>query len=83
MSDLTKKINLVGRFATLSKTIDFEEFYSINVWVQKDEISLQGHINPYTTNVAKKLGVFLEYNNDSEMLKGETEDGKLRIVLTS
>jgi hypothetical protein len=83
MSDLTKKINLVGRFATLSKTVDFEEFYSINVWVQKDEICLQGHINPYTTHAAKKLGIFLEYNNDSEMLKGETEDGKLRIVLTS
>jgi hypothetical protein len=82
MSDLTKKINLVGRFATLSKTVDFEEFYSINVWVQKDEITLQGKINPYTTTVAKKLGVDLIYNNDCEMLKGSTEDGLLRIVLT-
>jgi hypothetical protein len=82
MSDLTKKINLVGRFATLSKTIDFEEFYSINVWVQKDEITLQGNINPYTTSAAKKLGIFLEYNNDLGMLKGETEDRTLRIVLT-
>ena len=82
MSDLTKKINLVGRFATLSKSVDFEEFYSINVWVQKDEISLQGKINPYTTAAAKRLGINLTYNNDSEMLKGETEDGLLRIVLT-
>ena len=82
MSDLTKKINLVGRFATLSKTVDFEEFYSINVWVQKDEITLQGNINSYTAAVAKKLGIFLEYNNDSGMLKGETEDGSVRIVLT-
>jgi len=82
MSDLTKKINLVGRFATLSKSVDFEEFYSINVWVQKDEISLQGKINPYTTAAAKRLGIDLIYNNDTEMLKGETEDGSLRIVLT-
>ena len=82
MSDLTKKINLVGRFATLSKTVDFEEFYSINVWVQRDEITLQGNINSYTTAAAKKLGIFLEYNNDSGMLKGETEDGSVRIVLT-
>jgi hypothetical protein len=82
MRDLTKKINLVGRFATLSKTVDFEEFYSINVWVQRDEITLQGNINSYTTSVAKKLGIFLEYNNDSGMLKGETEDGSVRIVLT-
>ena len=82
MSDLTKKINLVGRFATLSKTVDFEEFYSINVWVQRDEITLQGEINPYTTAAAKRLGILLEYNNDSGMLKGETEDGSIRIVLT-
>ena len=82
MSDLTKKINLVGRFAALSKSVDFEEFYSINVWVQKDEISLQGKINPYTTAAAKRLGIDLIYNNDTEMLKGETEDGLLRIVLT-
>jgi hypothetical protein len=82
MSDLTKKINLVGRFATLSKTVDFEEFYSINVWVQKDEITLQGKINDYTTSAAKKLGISLEYNNDNGMLKGETEDRSVRIVLT-
>jgi len=82
MSDLTKKINLVGRFATLSKTVDFEEFYSINVWIQKDEITLQGKLNPYTTAAARKLGVDLIYNNECEMLKGSTEDGLLRIVLT-
>jgi hypothetical protein len=82
MSDLTKKINLVGRFATLSKTVDFEDFYSINVWVHRDEISLQGHINPTTLSAAKKLGINLVFENDCQMLKGETEDGKLRIVLT-
>jgi hypothetical protein len=82
MSDLTKKINLVGRFATLSKTVDFEDFYSINIWVHRDEISLQGHINPTNMSSAKKLGVDLVFENDSQMLKGESEDGKLRIVLT-
>ena len=82
MSDLTKKINLVGRFAELSKTIDFDDFYSINVWVQKNEISLQGHIDPNTLSAAKKLNVNLVFENDCQMLKGESEDGKLRIVLT-
>ena len=82
MSDLTKKINLVGRFATLSKSVEFEDFYSINVWVPKDEISLQGHINSTTLNAAKKLNVDLVFDNERQMLKGETEDGKLRIVLT-
>ena len=82
MSDLTKKINLVGRFATLSKSVDFEDFYSINIWVQRDEISLQGHINPTNLSNAKKLNVNLVFENDCQMLKGESEDGKLRIVLT-
>ena len=82
MSDLTKKINLVGRFATLSKTVDFDDFYSINIWVQRDEISLQGHINPTNLSTAKKLNVNLVFENDCQMLKGESEDGKLRIVLT-
>jgi hypothetical protein len=82
MSDLTKKINLVGRFATLSKSVEFEDFYSISVWVPKDEISLQGHINPTTLNAARKLNVDLVFDNERQMLSGESEDGKLRIVLT-
>jgi len=82
MSDLTKKINLVSRFATLSKSVEFEDFYSINVWVHKDEISLQGHINYDTLSAAKKLNVNLVFDNERQMLTGETEDSKLRIVLT-
>ena len=82
MSDLTKKINLVGRFATLSKSVEFEDFYSINVWIHKDEISLQGHINPTTLNAAKKLNINLVFDNERQMLSGESGDGKLRIVLT-
>jgi len=82
MSDLTKKINLVGRFATLSKTVDFDDFYSINIWVQRDEISLQGDINHTNVSSARKLGIDLVFENDRQVLKGESEDGKLRIVLT-
>jgi hypothetical protein len=82
MSDLTKKINLVGRFATLSKSIDFEEFYSINVWIATEQIGIQGRLTPYTINAAKKLGIILDYDNDCEMLKGESEDGLLRLILT-
>lgn len=82
MSDLTKKINLTSRFAALSKTVDFDDFYSINIWIAREEISLQGHINPITMSTAKKLNVNLVFENDCQMLKGESEDGKLRIVLT-
>lgn len=82
MSDLTKKINVVGRLATLSKVVNFDNFYNINVYVKKDEITLQGELNTETVLTAKRLGVVLEYDNNMEMLKGETEDRKLRIVLT-
>jgi len=82
MSDLTKKINVVGRLATLSKTVDFDNFYNINISIRNDQIALQGNLNPENTKVAKKLNIFLEYDNNMEILRGESEDGKLRIVLT-
>ena len=83
MSDLTKKINVVGRLATLSKTIDFDNFYNISISIRNDQVSLQGHLNSENIIGAKRLGVFLEYDNNMEMLRGESEDGKLRIVLTA
>jgi hypothetical protein len=83
MSDLTKKINVVGRLATLSKTIDFDNFYNISISIRNDQVSLQGHLNSENIIGAKRLGVFLEYDNNMEMLRGESEDGKLRIVLTT
>jgi len=82
MSDLTKKINLVSRLATLSKTVEFDNFYNINISIRNDQIALQGHLNSENTTVAKKLNIFLEYDNNMEILRGESEDGKLRIVLT-
>jgi hypothetical protein len=83
MSDLTKKINVVGRLATLSKTVDFDNFYNISISIRNDQVSLQGHLNSENIIGAKRLGVFLEYDNNMEMLRGESEDGKLRIVLTT
>jgi hypothetical protein len=83
MSDLTKKINVVGRLATLSKTVDFDNFYNISISIRNDQVSLQGHLSSENIIGAKKLGVFLEYDNNMEMLRGESEDGKLRIVLTT
>lgn len=83
MSDLTKKINVVGRLATLSKVIDFDNFYNISFSIRHDQVSLQGYLNTENLVAAKKLDVFLEYDNNMEMLRGESEDGKLRIVLTT
>lgn len=83
MSDLTKKINVVGRLANLSKAVDFDNFYNISISIRNDQVSLQGYLNNENLISAKRLGVFLEYDNNMEMLRGESEDGKLRIVLTT
>ena len=83
MSDLTKKINVVGRLANLSKVVDFDNFYNISFSIRHDQVSLQGYLNTENLVAAKKLDVFLEYDNNMEMLRGESEDGKLRIVLTT
>ena len=83
MSDLTKKINVVGRLATLSKVVDFDNFYNISISIRNDQVSLQGYLTNENLVAAKKLDVFLEYDNNMEMLRGESEDGKLRIVLTT
>ena len=83
MSDLTKKINVVGRLANLSKVVDFDNFYNISISIRNDQVSLQGYLDTENLMAAKKLGVFLEYDNNMEMLRGESEDGKLRIVLTT
>ena len=83
MSDLTKKINVVGRLANLSKVVDFDNFYNISISIRNDQVSLQGYLNNENLVAAKKLDVFLEYDNNMEMLRGESEDSKLRIVLTT
>lgn len=81
MSDLTKKINVVGRLATLSKVVDFDNFYNISISIRHDQVSLQGYLNTDNLMAAKRLDVSLEFDNNMEMLRGESEDGKLRIVL--
>jgi hypothetical protein len=79
---MSEKINLTGKIADLSKTVNFEDFYNVSIDVHRDRVGLQGKISPETTITAKKLGVMLEYDNEREMLIGESTDGKLRIVLT-
>ena len=54
---MSDKINLTSMIATLSKTVDFNEFYHIGIEPHRSRISLQGTINSYTIGVAKKLNV--------------------------
>ena len=74
--------NLVSRLEEISEVIDLDNFYSIGLSPVSGQISLQGNFSDRNAVFAKSFGVKLEYQEDSCMLKGETSDGKLRIVLT-
>lgn len=79
---MSEKINLTARIADLSKTVDFNDFYHVGIDVARSKITLQGHMSPLTVDTAKKLNVLLEFDNETSMLIGVSEDDKLRIVLT-
>ncbi len=79
---MSEKINLTARIADLSKTVDFQDFYNINIDIHRSRITLQGHMSPMTIDTVKKLNVLLKFDNETGMLIGESDDDKLRIVLT-
>jgi hypothetical protein len=79
---MSEKINLTVRIADLSKAVDFEDFYNINIDIHRSRITLQGHMSPITFDAARKLDVLLEFDNETGMLIGVSENEKLRIVLT-
>jgi len=79
---MSEKINLTAKIADLSKTVDFNDFYHVGIDVARSRITLQGHMSPLTVDTAKKLNVLLEFDNETSMLIGISEDEKLRIVLT-
>jgi hypothetical protein len=71
---------LLSKLNEISELIDLDNFYVIGLSLY--QISLQGKFNDTNTAAAKKLNVKLEYQEDNGMLKGESEDGTVRIVLT-
>jgi hypothetical protein len=74
--------NITGSIAALEELIDLNNFYSININPQSGQINLQGRFNDITAGFAREVNVTLIYEEDVKMLKGESSDGKLRIVLT-
>jgi hypothetical protein len=71
---------LLSKLNEISELIDLDNFYAIGL--SPYQISLQGKFNDTNTTAAKKLNIKLEYQEDNGMLKGESEDGTVRIVLT-
>ena len=74
--------SLISRLEEIAELIDLDSFYAIGLSPNSNQISLQGRFTDTTARFAKAVDVTLEYQNDNGMLKGESEDGKLRIVLT-
>jgi len=79
MSD-TKTFDVVKELAMLSKTINFNDFYNIDIRPTSPTIRLQGTFTYATAKAAKDLGILLEFDNDNVMLRGN--DGMVHITLT-
>lgn len=77
---MQEKQSLLEKLNEIAETIDLKSFYAINL--TEYQLSLQGKFSDNNTRIAKELSVKLTYHEDQGMLKGESEDGKLRIVLT-
>jgi hypothetical protein len=74
--------SLISRLEEIAELIDLDSFYAIGLSPNSNQINLQGRFNDTTARFARDVYVKLEYQEDQGMLKGESEDGKLRIVLT-
>ena len=79
MSD-TKTFDAIKELASLSKFVNFTDFYNIDIKPNKPEIRLQGTFSYATTKAAKDLGINLEFDNSTTMLRGN--DGFIYITLT-
>jgi hypothetical protein len=79
---MTEVRSLIVRLDTIATSIDLDNFYAIGLSPNSNQISLQGRFTDTTARFAREIGIKLEYQEDNGMLKGESEDGKLRIVLT-
>lgn len=74
--------SLISRLEAISELIDLDNFYAIGLSPNSNQISLQGRFTDTTARFANSIEIELEYLGEHFMLKGESEDGKLRIVLT-
>jgi len=71
---------LLSKLNEISELIDLDNFYAIGL--SPYQVSLQGKFNDTNTRLARELGIKLEYRENQGMLKGESKDGTVRIVLT-
>lgn len=82
---MTKSQELIDKLQTISELIDLDNFYAIgisNYSNKASQINLQGNFTDTTARFAESVDVKLKYHEDNRMIKGESLDGTIRIVLT-
>jgi len=79
---MTKSQKLIERLQMVAELIDLDNFYSIGLSPNNNQLSLQGRFTDTAARFAKSIDIVLEYQNDNLMLKGETSGGGIRLVLT-
>ena len=79
---MEKAQSLISRLEAIAELIDLDNFYAIGLSPNSNQISLQGRFTDTTARFAKSIDIVLEYQNDNLMIKGETSNGSVRIVLT-
>lgn len=77
-----KELNAVEILMDISENYDLNMFYHIAIQTASKQITFQGNFSDACTTFAKDLNVELNYDSDSRMLKGESVDKMIRIVLT-
>ena len=74
-------MNVIKLLAELDANFELDGFYSINVWPQFGEITLQGKFTDNNIKVAKAMNIELKYENG--YIRGRSEDGIVKITLST
>lgn len=64
--------------AHMNKTFDMSQWYCITLWPATNQISLQGYYADVNFDIAKDLGITLEFSGS--MLRGENKYYKITLT---
>jgi hypothetical protein len=74
-------MNVIKLLAELDANFELNGFYSINVWPQFGEITLQGNFTDNNIKIAKAMNIELKYEDG--YVRGRSEDGIVKITLAT
>jgi hypothetical protein len=74
-------MNVIKLLAELDENFELNGFYSINIWPQFGEITLQGNFTDNNIKIAKAMNIELKYEDG--YVRGRSEDGIVKITLAT